>query len=295
MEMKKSFASDNNSGVHPKIMEALATANQGHFTAYGDDPHTEQARAVFKDVFGDKAEVFFVFNGTGANVSALSALTRSWQDIICADSAHINVDECGAPEKITGSKLLTVPGIDGKITPELIRPHLHAVGFEHHSQPGAVSITQATELGTMYTPNEVRALADFAHENGMPIHMDGARLANAAAAQGTTLAQMTSEAGLDALSMGGVKNGGMFGEAVVLFNDKATNMFKYVRKQNMQLNSKMRYSAVQFTALLTDNLWKDNAERANAMARLLAEKVGSISGVEITRPVDTNGVFARIP
>lgn len=291
---KKSFASDNNSGVHPKVMEALAEANQGHCVAYGADPYTEAARETFKDVFGPEAEPFFVFNGTGANVSALGAMTRPFNAVICSDCAHINVDECGAPERGAGVKLLPEASVDGKIGPQAVARHLHALGFEHHSQPAAVSITQATELGTVYSRDEVAALAEAAHEAGFALHMDGARLANAADFLGCGLKELTTDCGVDVLSFGGTKNGLMFGEAVVFLNPGQSDIFKYVRKQSMQLHSKMRYIAAQYVALLSGDLWRQNACNANAMARLLAEQVSAIPGVEVTRPVETNGVFAAL-
>ncbi|MBU1001749.1 MAG: low specificity L-threonine aldolase [Proteobacteria bacterium] len=292
---KKSFASDNNSGVHPQVMEALAEANAGHCVAYGNDPYTEAAREVFKDVFGPEAEPFFVFNGTGANVSALASLTRPWNAVVCSDCAHINVDECGAPERGAGIKMLAEPHVDGKIGPEAIERHLHCLGFEHHSQPAVVSLTQATELGTVYTPEEIRAVADRAHQAGMVVHMDGARLANAAEFLGLGLKALTVDCGVDVLSFGGTKNGLMFGEAVVFLNPLHSDIFKFVRKQSMQLHSKMRYIAAQYVALLAGDLWLCNARNANAMARLLAEQIAAIPGVEITRPVETNGVFATLP
>ncbi|NJB69065.1 threonine aldolase [Desulfobaculum xiamenense] len=291
----KTFASDNNSGVHPRVMEALTRANAGHCVAYGDDPITASAQRAFRDTFGPNAHVFFVYNGTGANVSALSAMRRSFHGIICADCAHANVDECGAPECVSGSKLLPVPSVDGRITPEGIAPKLHHLGFQHSSQPRVVTLTQATEFGTVYSLDDIRAIADFAHDHGLLVHMDGARLANAAAALGCSLADISVRAGVDALSFGGTKNGLMFGEAVVLFDSSLVGDFPYVRKQCMQLHSKMRFIAAQFEAYLTDGLWLDNARSANAMARLLADSVRDVPGLELTCPVETNAVFARIP
>lgn len=292
---RKSFASDNNSGVHPDVMQALSEANAGHCVAYGADPYTRAAQDTFRQVFGPRAEVFFAYNGTGANVTALASLVRPWQAVICAETAHINVDECGAPERFVGAKLFAEPGEDGKLRPDAIDRHLHCIGFEHHSQPAAVSITQATELGTIYRPEEIRALADRAHEHGMPLHMDGARLANAAQALGCELSDLTTDAGVDVLSFGGTKNGLMFGEAVVFLNPEFAGQYKYIRKQGMQLHSKMRFMAAQYVALLSGGLWRECAARSNAMARLLAEKAGAVQGVDIVRPVETNGVFARIP
>lgn len=291
----KSFASDNNSGVHPSIMKALAAANAGHALAYGLDPLTERALARFKDVFGQNAEAYFVFLGTAANVLSLKALTKPHQAVICAANAHINRDECGAPESIAGCKLLPAQTDDGKLTIAMIRPFLGELGFEHHSQPACISITQSTELGTLYSPDEIRTLADFAHENGLRLHMDGARLANAAAALGVDLADLTVNAGVDVLSFGGTKNGMMFGEAVVFFDRELANDFKYIRKQGMQLSSKMRFIAAQFEALFEDDLWRKNALASNRAAAALAKAIKDIPGVRITRPVRVNAVFAEIP
>jgi len=290
-----SFASDNNSGVHPKIMEAILKANEGHVVAYGDDPYTKSALKKIQDVFGKDTEVFFVYNGTGANVVSLQALTSSFNGIICAETAHINEDECGAPEKHTGCKLLAVPSPDGKIRVQQIKPLLHIVGNEHHAQPCALSITQATELGTVYRPNEIEAITRFAHENGLRVHMDGARICNAAASLGVGLREITRDVGVDILSFGGTKNGLMFGEAVLVFDPQLTTNMKFIRKQTTQLASKMRYIATQFEALLTDDLWLENARHANEMARLLAEQVKDIPGVEITQSVEINALFVKLP
>ena len=291
----KGFASDNNAGVHPAIMAALAEANTGHCPAYGDDPYTAEAMNTFKRHFGRKAEVFFVFNGTGANVLGLKAATRSHHAVICADTAHIQVDECGAPERFTGCKLLPVPSSGGKLTPEGIRQHLHGFGFEHHAQPRVISITQPTELGTLYAVDEIRAISALAREYNMVLHMDGARLANAAAALDTTLKALTADAGVDVLSFGGTKNGMMFGEAVVFFDADLAVDFKYLRKQGMQLGSKMRFIAAQFQALLAGDLWLENARHANRMAALLAEGVRGLPGIILDQATETNGVFARVP
>ncbi|MFP5222079.1 MAG: threonine aldolase family protein [Acidobacteriota bacterium] len=290
-----SFASDNNSGVHPAVLAAIAQANQGHAVGYGADPWTEAAQDAFRAEFGPDAQAFFVFLGTAANVLSLNALTRSHNAVVCARTAHINVDECGAPERMLGCKLLTCPGTDGKLTPEDIRPFLNDLGNEHHNQPRVVSITQSTELGTIYRPEEVKALADFAHANGLYLHMDGARIGNAAAALDLSLAAITRDCGVDVLSFGGTKNGMMFGEAVVFFRPELAGEFRYQRKQAMQLASKMRFISAQFSALLADGLWRANARNANAMARLLASEAATVPGVALTRPVETNAVFARIP
>lgn len=292
------FASDNYAGVHPAVMAALAAANNGPAQAYGADALTQAARARFKEVLGANAEAFFVFLGTAANVLALQAMTSPHHAVLCASTAHINVDECGAPERHLGCKLMNVDTPDGKLTPELLRPFLLHLGNEHHNQPRVVSIAQATELGTVYTAAEIRALADFAHGSGMLLHMDGARLGNAAVAlsdgQECELRHITADAGVDALSFGGTKNGLMFGEAVVFFRPELAHEFPFIRKQGMQLCSKMRFIATQFLALLEGDLWRRNAAKANAMARLLAEKVAGIPGVSLTQTPQTNAVFAAL-
>jgi len=290
-----SFASDNNSGVHPKVMEAIIEANKGHVIAYGDDPYTESATGKLKEVFGQDVGVFFVYNGTGANVVGLQALVSPFNAIVSAQSAHINEDECGAPEKHTGCKLLTIPSPDGKISVDQIGPFLHMSGNEHHVQPSAISITQATELGTVYRPDEIEAITRFAHENNMRVHMDGARIYNAAATLGVGLRDITRDVGVDILSLGGTKNGLMFGEAVLVFDPGLTGDIKYIRKQTTQLASKMRFIAAQFEALFTDELWLENAMHANQMAQLLAEKVKDLPGVEITQSVDINALFVKLP
>jgi threonine aldolase len=290
----RGFASDNFSGAHPEILAAVSAANDGHTPAYGDDPWTARARARFRDHFGDAAEAFPVFNGSAANVLALDAVTRPYEAVICAATAHLNLDECGAPERIAGVKLLTVEGEHGKLTPELIAPLDTRRGDQHASQPRAVSISQATELGTVYTADEVRALADFAHERDMLLHVDGARLANAAASLDVPLRTLTTDAGVDALSFGGTKNGLLLGEAVVFLRPGLADRFAFVRKQGMQLASKMRFVSAQLETLLGD-LWLRNASHANAMARRLRDAAAAIDGVEIAHPVEANGVFARLP
>ena len=291
----RSFASDNNAGVHPEVLNAIAAANDGHVIAYGDDPFTARAIKKFQEHLGKDAEVFFVFGGTGANVLGLQAATRSHHAIVCAESAHIYVDECGAPEKFTGCKLLPVSTLDGKVRPEQIPPLLHDVGFEHHVQPRVISVSQATEMGTVYTPRELKDLADFAHKHDMLLHVDGARIANAAASLGKSLKAITRDAGADVVSFGGAKNGMMYGEAVVFFNRELARNFKYTRKQGMHLPSKMRFISAQFEALLSNNLWRRNAEHANRMAQLLAHQLTTIPQVQVTQKVESNGVFARLP
>ena len=289
------FASDNNAGVHPDILAAIVKTNHDHVKAYGDDPYTARATQKFKDVFGPEAETFFVFNGTAANVLGLQAAVQSHQSILCADSAHIQVDECGAPEKFIGGKLLSIPTLDGKLTPELILPYCKGVGDQHHSQPRAISIAQSTEYGTVYSVVEIKTLADFAHARGMVLHMDGARISNGAAALGVSLKAMTVDAGVDFLSFGGTKNGLLFGEAVVFFKPELAQNFKYIRKQGMQLASKMRFLSAQFEALLSNDLWLKNANHSNEMAKLLYQEVQKIPGVKVSQKPDANAVFAILP
>lgn len=292
---RRSFASDNNAGVHPKILAAMAAANEGHVVAYGDDPYTDAAVESFREHFGKEVDVYFVFGGTGANVLGLKAVTEPYHAIICSETAHINVDECGAPEKFTGCKLLSVPTKDGKITVDQIRPFLDAVGFEHHVQPRVISISQASEMGTVYTSQELKKLSAFAHKNGLLLHMDGARIANAAASLEASLRAITADVGVDVLSFGGAKNGMMYGEAVVFFDPSLSRDFKYLRKQGTHLPSKMRFISAQFAALMAKDLWRKNAERANRMARVLARELYKIPQIEITQKVEANGVFAIVP
>jgi len=291
----RGFASDNNAGVHPQILKAMAAVNEGHVIAYGDDPYTEEAITRLQEIFGEDAEVFFVFIGTAANVLGLSSVTQPYHAVICPDTAHINVDECGAPEKFSGCKLLSCDTPDGKLTVDSIKRHMHGIGFEHHVQPRVVSITQASELGTVYTIEEIKEIAEYTHAHDMLLHMDGARISNAAVALSSSFREMTVDAGVDVLSFGGTKNGMMYGEAVVFFNKTLCEDFKYRRKQGMQLSSKMRYIAAQFSAFLEDDLWKHNAAHANLMAQKLYSAVKDIPGVKVTRKVESNAVFAIVP
>jgi threonine aldolase len=291
----RSFASDNNAGVHPEMIDAIRAANAGHVIAYGDDPFTARAVKVFQKHFGRDIAVYFVFGGTGANVLGLQAVTKSYQAVICAETAHINVDECGAPEKFTGCKLLTVPTADGKLRVEHIQHFLHGVGFEHHVQPRVISVSQVTEMGTVYTRAELKTISSFAHKNNMLLHVDGARIANAAVSLNATFKEITADVGVDVLSFGGAKNGMMYGEAVVFFDKNFASDFKYIRKQGMHLPSKMRYISAQFEALLSGDLWKQSATHANRMARLLAGELDKLPQIRITQPVEANGVFAIIP
>jgi threonine aldolase len=295
MNPTRSFASDNNAPMHPEVLAAIGRANQGHVVGYGDDPYTESAVKKFREHFGEDVEVFFVFNGTAANVLGLQALTRPYHAVLCPELSHIYTDECGAPEKFSGCKLIPLPAPLGKLSVETVARAYHGIGDQHHVQPKVISITQATEMGTVYRAQEIRGLADFAHQRQMFLHMDGARIANAAAAQGMTLRQATRDLGVDALSFGGTKNGLMGVEAVVFFLPQLATDFLFVRKQGMQLASKMRYMAVQMEALLTNDLWRRNAEQANRMARLLEQEVRRIARVKLEYPVEANGVFARIP
>ena len=299
MKPARSFASDNNAGVHPQVLRALAAANRGHTVGYGDDRYTESAVRKFQQHFGPGIDVFFVFNGTAANGLSLKALTNSYHAVICAEAAHIYTDECGAPEKFTGCKLIPIPAQNGKLTVEAVTHAYHGIGDQHHVQPRVVSITQSTEVGTVYTPEEVKALARFAHEHGMFLHMDGARIANAAASLGLTLRECTRDLGVDVLSFGGTKNGLMGAEAVVFFLRNTTTRlsadFLYLRKQGMQLSSKMRFISVQFETLLSNDLWLKSARHANRMARLLEQELEKIPQVKVAYPVEANGVFARIP
>jgi threonine aldolase len=291
----RGFASDNAATIHPAVLEAIARVNVGHAYGYGHDAYTETVQARFREHFGEDARAFFVFNGTAANVLCLRACCRRWEAAICTDTAHMHVDECGAQEAIAGVKLLVAEGEHGKLTPERARRLITRVGDEHAVQPRVISISQSTELGTVYGVEEVRALADLAHDHAMFLHVDGARLSNAAAALGTSLRAMTTEAGVDLLSFGGTKNGLLGAEAVVLLDPALAEGFEFVRKQSMQLASKMRFLAAQFDALLTDDLWLALARHANAMAARLAEAVGEIDGVALTRPVEANAVFATLP
>lgn len=297
----RGFASDNYSGIHPEVLAAIAAANDGHQIAYGEDQYTERLQEVFRSHFGERTRAFPVFNGTGANVTGLQAMLPRWGAVISASTAHINVDEGGAPERIGGFKLLTVPTDDGKLTPELVDREAWGWGDEHRAQPLVVSITQSTELGTLYTVDEIKALADHAHDRGMKLHLDGARISNAAAALDVPLRAFTTDAGVDVLSFGGTKNGAMLGEAIVMLNPDAADGLLYSRKFNMQLSSKMRFVSAQLIALLEGDLWLRNARHSNAMAQRLRTEVeqgiadGSIKGVGFTQPTQSNGVFATLP
>lgn len=288
----KGFASDNYSGAHPQVLAAVAAANDLHAVAYGADPWTARAEQLLREHFGEQARPYLVWNGTGANVTILRAMCRPWHAVLCAQSAHINADEGGAPEFLVGCKLIDLPTPDGKLTPALVERAVVRVGDEHAVQPRVVSITQSTERGTVYRPEEVRALAELAHRHSMYLHVDGARLANAAAALELPLRAFTTDVGVDAVSFGGTKNGLLYGEAVVLLASELAEGFAWVRKQSMQLASKGRYLGAQFTALLEGDLWLRSAAHANAMAQRLAAAVAGVAGVRVTQRVQANVVFA---
>ncbi|RLD44326.1 MAG: threonine aldolase [Bacteroidetes bacterium] len=295
--MKKSFASDNWSGVCPEIMQALQDVNPAHNEAYGElnDPVTEAAIEKFKQHFGEDIAVFFVYNGTAANVLGVGQLIHSYHAVITARTAHLNEDECAAPEKFMGSKILELEPEQGKIRPEQVEPFLNSIGFQHHAQPKVISISQVTELGTIYTPEEIRALSNFAHSHNMYLHMDGARITNAVVSLDTDFRSITTDAGVDVLSFGGTKNGLMFGEVVIFFGREKARDFEYLRKQGMQLHSKMRYIAAQFDRYLTDDLWKKNALQANRMATKLTAELKRFPQLKLTQDVKANGVFCIMP
>jgi threonine aldolase len=293
--LKRGFASDNNAGVHPEILREIEKSNSGHVVGYGSDIYTDRAKQLFKEYLGSDTEVFFVFTGTAANVLGISGVTHSWNSVITAYTAHLEQDECGAPEKFTGCKVLTVDTPDGKITVDSIRKHMHGFDFEHHAQPKVISITQSTEMGTVYSVKEIKEITDFAHSRDLLVHMDGARLANAAVYLDLPFKAFTTDAGVDILSFGGTKNGMMCGEAVCFLIPGLTGDFKYIRKQGMQLASKMRFISAQFIAYFSNDLWKRCASHSNEMAAVLAEKTGKIEGIKITQQVQSNGVFVIIP
>ncbi len=296
----RGFASDNYSGVHPEVLQALAEANLGHQTAYGEDQYTARLSEVIKEHFGSQAEVFPVFNGTGANVVGLTSMMPRWGAVICSNLAHIHTDEGGAPERVSGLKLFTVEHQNGKLTPESIATQVFGIGDEHRAQPMVVSITQTTEVGTVYSPQEIRAIADYAHSQGLLLHLDGARLWNAAASLGVPFSDFTTAAGVDVLSLGGTKNGLMGAEAIVVLNPKASDGLIYLRKLSMQLASKMRFVSAQLLTLFENDLGIRSASHANAMAQRLRRGLeakldsGEISGLRFTNPTMANAVFASL-
>lgn len=289
------FGSDNYAGAHPEVLAALAEANGGHVTAYGADPYTARLAEVLSDRLGRPAQVFPVFNGTGANVVALQSMLPRWGAVVCAATAHINTDENGAPERVGGIKLIPVPTPDGKLTPELVERHGRPLHDEHRAEPGAVSVTQSTELGTVYTVQELKAVADAAHALGLRVHVDGTRLANAAASLGVDLAALTGEAGVDVLSLGATKLGAVVGDAIVVLEPAAVDGVAYLRKVDTQLASKMRFASAQLLALYEGDLWLRNASHANAMAARLRAGLETIPGVEPTQATQANALFVRLP
>ncbi|MDD4847433.1 MAG: low specificity L-threonine aldolase [Bacteroidales bacterium] len=291
----KSFGSDNHSGIHPDILRSIEMANTEHALAYGDDSFTTQAKIVIRQMFGENAEPFFVFNGTGANMISLQACVQSYHAIISAKTAHIAVDECGAPEFLTGATLKEIDTSDGKLTPELIQPWLHGWNFEHHSQPKAVYISQCTELGTVYTPEEIKLLADFLHQYHIYLHVDGARIANAAAFLGKSFKEMTTDCGVDIVSFGGTKNGMLMGEVVIALRPELAENIKYIRKQTTQLYSKMRFMSCQFLAYFHNDLWLKNATHANEMAQRLRKGIESISNFEFSQKTEANIIILKMP
>jgi threonine aldolase len=288
------FASDNYAGAHPAVLEAVAAANGGWARAYGEDEWTARLRAKLQELFGD-VEAFPVFNGTGGNVTALSAVLRPFEAVICPETAHINVDECGAPERIAGAKLVDVPTTDGKLTPEVLRSRLTGFGDQHHVQARVASISQSNELGTVYSQDELGALAEAAHEAGLLLHMDGARLVNAAEALGLALSELTGECGVDLLTLGGTKSGLLGAEAVVFLRPELATDYLYARKQGMQLASKMRFISAQLLRLFEGDLWRETAAHANAMARRLGDVVAATPGAALAYPLQANAVFAALP
>jgi threonine aldolase len=291
----RAFASDNYAGAHPEVLAAIGEANADHAVSYGDDPWTARAKELIGDQFGPTASPWLVFNGTAANVLSLGAVTRSWECVVTPATSHLHVDEAAAPERMAGVKLLTVATPDGKLQPGQIEALLARQGDEHAPQVRVVSIANTTELGTVYTVDETRALADVAHANGLLLHVDGSRLSNAAVALGVSLAELTTDAGADVVSFGLTKNGALGVEAVVFLRDPEPDGFAWLRKQHAQLSSKMRFMSAQVVALLQDGLWARSAAHANAMATLLAESVATIPGVRLTRAPQANALFAILP
>lgn len=292
----RSFGSDNNSGVHPRIMNAIVESNSDHSIGYGDDEWTHKAEIAMQTLLQTNSiKPYFVFNGTGANVIALQACTSSFNSIICATTAHIAVDECGAPTKLTGCSIKEIQTVDGKLTPELVTPYLHGFGVEHHSQPKVIAISQTTELGTVYTLQEVRALAELAHSHNMYLFVDGTRLSNACDTLNVSLKELTIDCGVDIFTLGGTKNGLMMGEALIALRPELEKNLMYYRKQTCQLFSKMRYLSAQFIPYLDENIWLENAQRSNAAAQHLANAMKDIKGIKITQKVESNAIFFILP
>lgn len=289
------FVSDNNSGVHPRILDALDEANRGHQPSYGNDSYTEKAIDLFRQAFQKDLDVYFVTSGTAANIIGLTGLLQPFEGVVCPDTAHINTDECGAFERFGGNKLIYIGNKNGKIYPEDIRGLLGSRGDEHRVEPRLISISQVTELGSLYTVEEIRALADFAHENHMYLHIDGARIANAVVALDSSFKEMISDTGVDLLSFGGTKNGMMMGEAIVSFNKELSKNFKYIRKQGMQLISKMRFMSAQFIPYLEEEIWEENARNSNQMAEYLKDELIKNFNVSVDPGQEANIIFAQFP
>lgn len=291
----RSFASDNNSGISPEVIDSISKANVDHALGYGDDKWSKEAEREINEAFGGDTQVLFTFNGTGSNCLALELCTKPWGLIFCTETAHIVVDECGAPAKMTGAAIKALPTVNGKLTPEIIKPHIIGLGEQHHSQPQAIYISQCTELGTVYTPKEIRDITSFAHSYGMYVHMDGARLANACAFLNKNLKELTSDCGVDVVSFGGTKNGLMIGECVVVLNEKLKDNAIYIRKQSAQLASKQRFLACQFSAYLKNDLWLRNAKNANKMATILRAELEQMPLIKFTQPTESNQLFLTMP
>lgn len=288
------FKSDNNSGVHPKILESIISANTGHDNPYGYDKYSVEAKKKIRELFEKEVDIYFVTTGTAANIIGLSCLLEPFEAVVCTDTAHINTDEGGSFERISGSKILYTEGKDGKLEIEDIKPFLTVKGDEHRVQPRIISISQTTETGTLYTVEEIKALADFAHDNHMLLHIDGARIANAVVALNTSFKEMITDTGVDLLSFGGTKNGMMVGEAIISFNNDLTKDLKYYRKQGMQLLSKMRFISAQFIGYLEGELWRENAQNANSMGQYLANELSKLEGVTVKEGLMTNMIFANM-
>lgn len=294
-EIKNGFGSDNHSGVHPQIMQAIVDCNHGHLPSYGTDPICKKAHELFEKIFETDLASYFVFNGTASNTLALKAMTSGFHSVFCSDVAHINVDECGAPEAIAHCKLIPLPSKHGKISLSQVEEKLQRLGDQHSAQPKVISLTQPTELGTLYSMNEIKEFCDFAHRKGLYVHIDGARAANAVVSANLSFAEMFSQTGVDVLSLGGTKNGFLFGEAVLFFDRSLASHFKYIRKQGLNLPSKSRFIAAQFVEYFKSDLWRQISEQSNKMASELEQLIKDIPGVEITHPVQSNSVFAKIP
>jgi len=290
-----SFASDNTSGIVPEVLQALIEVNEGSAIGYGDDPITANLREEMNELFGKEVSTLLAWGGTGANIVGLQAMINSWEAVICSGSSHINVDECAAPERFLGAKLIDIESANAKLEPVSLAKELEILGVVHHAQPGAISITQSTEYGTLYSVEELKEVIGIAKQAGLRVHMDGARIANAAAALQIPVAAFTCDLGVDILSFGGTKNGMAYGEAIVVFNEELVSAAEFIQKQSAQLPSKMRYIAAQFSAMLKDDLWLKHASHANEMAQLLAEGISGVRGVEITQSTEVNAVFAKLP